>query len=226
MKPFLSTGDLDLTRYFVRGRPVSFAPDACIADVEQLKDNAYLITSGVIRISILTASGRERLLFYGSAGSVIGDFITFGNVSEVPLGVQVHAISAVEATRLPQAELRRACASDPDVLMSLLGWAYGKISTLIDQLEAATFRDTTALVAALLEAFHTEAKQSDVADEARALLDLTHQTIASATGRTRVSVTYALNKLQQAGVIALRRGHIDVVDQSRLAQIATEGLGP
>lgn len=220
MKPFLSSADLDLTRFFDGGRPVTFEPGDWIADIELLKDNALLITSGVIRISILTASGRERLLFYGSAGSIIGDYITFGNLADVPLGTQVHAISAVEAVKVPQTKLRAACAREPEVLMSLLNWAYGKIAALIDQLESATFRDTTAQVAALLEAFDVEGRRAS-----RPLLDLTHQEIASATGRTRVSVTYALNKLQQAGVIALGRGRIDVLDTRRLALIAVEGIG-
>ncbi|KAA0086992.1 Crp/Fnr family transcriptional regulator [Mycolicibacterium sp. P9-64] len=221
MKPFLSSADLDMTRFFDGARPVTFAPGAWIADVELLKDNAFLITAGVIRISILTSDGRERLLFYGSAGSIIGDYITFGDLAHVPLGTQVHAISAVEALRLPQARLRAACAQEPEVLLALLSWAYGKIAALIEQLESATFRDTTAQVAALLEAFDAESRR---ARDSRTLLDLTHQQIASATGRTRVSVTYALNKLQQAGVIALKRGHVDVLDPMWLARIATEGL--
>ena len=222
MKPFLSSADLDMTRFFEGARPVTFQPGARIADIEMLKDNALLITAGVIRISILTSDGRERLLFYGSAGSIIGDFITFGDHAVVPLGTQVHAISEVEALKMPQARLRASCAREPEVLMSLLSWAYGKIAALIEQLESATFRDTTAQVAALLEAFDAESRR---AGASRGLLDLTHQEIASATGRTRVSVTYALNKLQQAGVIALGRGHIDVLDSSRLAMIATEGIG-
>lgn len=222
MKPFLSSADLDVTRFFEGARAVTFTPGAWIADIELLKDNAFLITAGVIRISILTANGRERLLFYGSAGSIIGDYITFGNLADVPLGTQVHAISAVEALKMPQTKLRAACAREPEVLMSLLNWAYGKIAALIDQLESATFRDTTAQVAALLEAFDLESRR---AGSSRTLLDLTHQEIASATGRTRVSVTYALNKLQQAGVIALSRGHVDVTDAARLASIAVEGLG-
>lgn len=224
MKPFLSSDDLDISRLFDNGRPVGFSAGAWIAGIDQLMTHALLITSGVIRISILTAGGRERLLFYGSAGSVVGDFITFGNHSEVPQGTQVHAISDIEALKLSHAELRTVCAAQPEVLMRLLSWAYGKIGTLIDQLEAATFRDTTAQVAALLEAFHAESKRGP-AGQADILLDLTHQTIASATGRTRVSVTQALNRMQQAGVIALGRGHIDVLDEKSLALIATEGIG-
>ncbi|MGV9801253.1 Crp/Fnr family transcriptional regulator [Mycobacterium sp. NPDC003449] len=222
MKPFLSSADLDITRFFCGATPVAFEPGARIADVDVLNRHALLITAGVIRISILTASGRERLLFYGPAGSIIGDYFTFGDPAEVPVGTQVHAISAVEALKLPQDRLREACAKEPDVLLGLLGWAYGKIGALIDQLEVATFRDTAAQVGALLEAFHAENRRTG---DACTLLDLTHQAIASATGRTRVSVTYALNKMQQAGVIALRRGHIDVVDPVRLSRIATEGLG-
>lgn len=224
MKPFLSCDDLDMSPLFRTGRPVSFATGAKIADLDELMKHSLLITSGVIRISILTDSGRERLLFYGPAGSLIGDSITFGDHSEIPQGIQVHAISAVEALQLSHHDLRMACAAQPEVLLRLLSWAYGKIGTLIDQLEAATFRDTAAQVAALLEAFHAESRRVGPAGRS-ALLDLTHQTIASATGRTRVSVTQALNRMQRAGIIELRRGHIDVIDEERLAQIATEGIG-
>ncbi|AWT52187.1 Crp/Fnr family transcriptional regulator [Mycolicibacterium smegmatis] len=224
MKPFLSSDDLDMSPVFRTGRPVRFATGAKIADIDDLMKHSLLITSGVIRISILTDSGRERLLFYGPAGSLIGDHITFGDHSDVPQGIQVHAISVVEALKMSHHDLRMACAAQPEVLMRLLSWAYGKIGTLIDQLEAATFRDTAAQVAALLEAFHMESRRVGPGG-CNGLLDLTHQAIASATGRTRVSVTQALNRMQLAGIIALRRGHIDVLDEGRLAQIATEGIG-
>ena len=49
-------------------------------------------------------------------------------------------------------------------------------------------------------------------------LAVTHQDLADLLGVRRESISAAAFKLQKAGVIRYRRGHIDVLDRQRLAQ--------
>jgi CRP-like cAMP-binding protein len=82
-------------------------------------------------------------------------------------------------------EFIRLCQSAPELTYALLERAHNKISNLIEQVEVAAFQNTTAQVARLLNALWLETNRSrgSLGD----LLRLTHQEIATATGRTRVS---------------------------------------
>jgi CRP-like cAMP-binding protein len=54
------------------------------------------------------------------------------------------------------------------------------------------------------------------------LIRMTHQSMAAATGRTRVSVTHALSKIQEAGAIRLSRASIEVLDAKILGELSME----
>ena len=53
-------------------------------------------------------------------------------------------------------------------------------------------------------------------------LVMTHELVASMLGVYREGISIAAGKLQQAGVISYRRGHITVVDRSKLASRSCE----
>jgi CRP-like cAMP-binding protein len=54
------------------------------------------------------------------------------------------------------------------------------------------------------------------------VLDMTQELIANMLGVRREGVTEAAGKLQKAGVIEYRRGHIKVLDRERLEQLSCE----
>lgn len=173
-------------------------------------------------MSILSTQGAERLLFYGHPGCLLGDTMCFGRQSDVPQGVRALAVTPCEVAKMPQREFRQRCVDHPELTLALLRRAYCKVAGLIEQLEYATFRDTTCQAAALLHAFWMETKRTSPSGDSAHLLNITHQMIAAATGRTRVSVTYALNRLRGLGAIKLHRGRIEVVDEEVLARYADE----
>lgn len=123
---------------------------------------------------------------------------------------------------MPQAEFRQLCSENADLVLALLRRAYGKVSCLIDQLDYATFRDTTVQVAALLHALWVETKGTTRSSDSGDLFKVTHETIAAATGRTRVSVTYALKRLRTIGAVELYRGRIEVRDAAFLARLSQD----
>jgi Mn-dependent DtxR family transcriptional regulator len=57
-------------------------------------------------------------------------------------------------------------------------------------------------------------------------LAMTQELLAALLGVRREGVTAAALKLQQAGVIRYRRGHIDVLDRTRLEQRTCECYAP
>ncbi|MBB5159243.1 Crp/Fnr family transcriptional regulator [Saccharopolyspora phatthalungensis] len=223
MKPFLTHAPLDLSPLFHTGRHVTYSAGQLICDTHSCADYVHLVTSGVYRVSIGTSQGAERLLYYGYSGSVIGDALCFGEPTTLSLGLRALTVSSVTTVRISQTQFRSACAVYPELSVGLLGMAYRKIASLIEQIEFAAFRNTTSQVAALLHAFWAEEARVGAPLSGKNLLAITHQEIASATGRTRVSVTHAVGKLQDAGVVALHRGRIEILDPAALHAIGECG---
>lgn len=221
MNPFLHFGDDQLARHFGDYQVVRHADGDVVCDGFSARHFVYIVRSGMVRVSLLSMKGSERLLFYGRSGSLMGDTMCFSPQKDVPEGLRVVSMGPCEVIRVSHEKFRAACARDPELAMGVIARSYSKVSRLIEQLEYATFRDTTCQLAALLQALAQEA-YPEGARSAPRLLHMTHQSMAAATGRTRVSVTYALNRLQESGAIRLSRGHIEVVDDGLLDEFAQE----
>lgn len=222
MKPFLHQDGFDISSYFSDCKTIIYEPDQLICDLDMVSESIFLLRSGVVRASILSLQGSERLLFYGHAGCFIGDTMCFGRPNDLPNGVRALAVTHCEIAKMSQREMRAKCLQSPDLMTALLSRAYYKVSSLIEQLGYATFHDTTSQVAALVYALWLESKRMRGSGEEKYLLHMTHQMIAATTGRTRVSVTYALNRLQTLGAIKLHRRRVEVSDEFLLARYANE----
>jgi len=222
MKPFLHQDQFDVSPYFASCKTTAHEPGELICDIFNAQETVFLLRSGMVRVSILSAQGAERLLFFGHSGCIIGDTMCFGQQNDVPQGVRAVAVTSCEVAQMSQREFRNHCLSHPQLTWALLGRAYCKVSSLIEQLEYAAFRDTTYQVAALIHAFWLEIRRGQPSHDNEQLLNVTHQMIAAATGKTRVSVTYALNRLRNQGAIELHRGRIEVIDEQVLARYSDE----
>lgn len=222
MKPFLHWDEDDLAPHFERSRIVTKREGELICDVRSTRNNIYILRSGLLRVSLLSAKGAERLLFYGKPGCIVGDTMCFGHKEDVAPSLRVIAVVQCQLISVAHDEFRAACIHNPELAMSLLARAYSKIASLIEQLEYASFHDTSSQVAALIHAFASERRDSGSSAGTMRLLHMTHQMMADVTGRTRVSVTYALNRLQHAGAIRLYRGRIEVLNEEVLASFNNE----
>lgn len=215
MNPFVHLDEDGLLDYFDACRSISHDDGDLVCDDASASENIYIVRSGTVRVSILSHNGGERLLFYGRSGCLLGDTLCFSEQAEVPVGLQVIAMGPCEVVTLSHQRFRAICATDVRVAAAVISRAYSKVARLIEQLEYATFRDTTVQLAALVQALANEAAGAGPGNQP-VRVKMTHQMMAAATGRTRVSVTYGLNRLQEEGAIRLGRGYVEVIDAARL----------
>lgn len=209
MNPFLRTPTRELIDLF-RNQPTEvYREGAFIGNHSSTRGRVLIVKSGTVRASILSPRGSERLLFYATPGCAIGDAMFFGE----PVN---HGLRAVASTRCEIIKVRNGTFADalrdkPEVLMMMLTAACKKLTIAIEQLGYATFEDTTCQIADLLEALSgADADSTDTR-----VIRMTHQDLAEATGRTRVSITNALSRLQRAGMVRLSRGSIEVIGGTR-----------
>lgn len=218
MQPYLKFEPNPIETSFFEDQTYEFADGDLICGEHNTKSSFFLITEGAARVSISSARGAERLMFYARPGNLIGEGFCFWSAGEHPDGIQAHAMGACKVKRISHSAFRQACAENPDFAMLVLSKSYAKLSTIIEQLQYATFRDTVGQIASLLLAIFQEVQES----QPDKLIRMTHQSMAAATGRTRVSVTHALSKIQEAGAIRLSRASIEVLDAKILEKLSLE----
>jgi CRP-like cAMP-binding protein len=208
MDPFLRTSSRELIDHF-HGQPIEvYGKDEFIGDQSSSPGRILIIKSGTVRTSMLSAKGSERLLFYATPGCIIGDAMFFGE--PVNDGLRAVASTRCEIIKVHNAAFADAIRNNPQLLLSMLTASCKKLTIAIEQLGYATFEDTTSQLVDLLEALSNG--KDDRADTN--VIRMTHQDLADATGRTRVSITNALSRLQKAGVVRLNRGYIELMGSS------------
>lgn len=204
-------------------RIVHFKPLRLVWDINSDPSRVYIITKGLIRFSILNSDGAERLMFYGKPGCIVGDILRLSRREDAEdfAGIRAVAVEVCEAAVMSDTEFLERCIREPELASVTITQAYQKIECLVQQLDQATFRDATRQVAGLLLALLRETRKND-GDEVR-IVSSTHQMIASDTGKTRVTVTCALNSLQDVGAIRLRRGRIEILNEKMLVDRVKTG---
>lgn len=225
MQLFIGMHDTNIARHFKAARVMRYAEGEVICSSDMMPDRLFILVSGLARCSLLGPNGCERLLYYRRHGCLLGDTAFFGQ-GNLPQGLHVVAVEPCEVIQVTYPQFRSVLAEQPQLALALLAQAHAKVASLLEQLEYATFTDTFSQIAALILALVSEASATSPPPGNRLLLNMTHQTMAAATGRTRVTVTYALNRLQDLGVIRLHKGKIEVLDIKALERCANQAYRP
>lgn len=215
----MGTRGIDIRQYFPNCKVVQYQAGEVVCDINSARTTVYILLEGLVRVNLMSSNGSERLLHYRRNGCFMGDTSCFGQ-NDLPLGLCAVAVEPSQVMEIPHDEFRSVLATTPDLGLTLLRQAHEKIASLMDQLEYAAFGNTVCQLAALIGAIAQEARAAGSHNEDRVRLNMTHQMMAAATGRTRVMVTYALNRLQDLGVLRLHKGQIEVLDLAALARYA------
>ena len=170
-----------------------------------------LVVSGLLRMYLESADGRQITDRYAGPGYFLGAATTVAGELDFPPGGGVQAVTAARVLYLNQARLRAAARAEAAVAWALLeqivqyqlaltrllaGTAFGSIRqrTAMHLLNLSMARPDGALVA-----------------------PVTQQALADAVGTTRETVARALGELRSVGNIATVRGGVLLRDPERLA---------
>ena len=204
----------ELNRLKPHLQPVSWRSGQILTDVATPLDCFYFPESGMVcrfavmddgRTVALAAVGREGFLgvpaFLGAADA------------------QLRAVVLIDgdSLKLSREDLRRILPISPQLAASLHRYS----NRYLEQIA------TLGACHALHSVHHRAALWLLMAhDRAHShTLPLTHESLSGLLGCRRASVTEALSLLQNAGVIHCARGHISILDHSRLAEQTCECYG-
>lgn len=172
----------------------------------------YFLLSGRVQVSIFQNDGSEFIL------EVMGRWSMFGESPAMDGESRIATAITVEDSELIEFDIRviiGAIPSCPELAVSLMRVIALKQRVLASRIQYLALPKPEMRIGELL------GRLSELYGEehdGRTLISiaLTHEQIAAMTGATRVTVTRALKRLTELGVIEVKQRRISVIDPSRL----------
>lgn len=211
-------------------RRVSFCaglPDQILADLEAIAlplrrpagvtiqlegdpaEAMYLVAEGRVKISRLSAGGREQVLYVLSIG---GHFNTVPIFDGGPCPANAEALSDVALLALPREQLLSVVDAHPPLARALLREFTGRLRHLVDLVDTLALHTVQGRLAGLL------LDQAAAAERGEFVVPLTQAEMASRLGTVREMVSRTLRSFETLGLIRMERGTIALLDRQGLEE--------
>lgn len=201
-------------------KPAVFKPRAALFHQGDPGGVMFVLLSGQVKISNISASGKECILAFIGAGEVVGEMTLLDGAPRTATAEAVEATRALEVTRTAFLE---TLAKSPETAIKI-------IEVLSRRLRAASqmAEDSTLLAAgprlarALLRLAQSHGREQDGALTID--LNLSQSMIGAHAGLLRESVNRQMRAWVKQNLIESRNGRIRIFDMPRLQEIADAGL--
>ncbi len=167
-------------------------------------DRLFLVASGLIRIGVLSAEGREVTYGMIRPGEMFGEIAVLDGG---PRTADATAMETSELLALNRKDLLDFLGLHPAQALHLLAVLCERVRRADDLLEDIVFRSLPSRLAKHLLVLDGAMGTRDTAT-GPAILRLSQQEIADYLGISRESVNKVLSKWEQSGIVTLGRGQI------------------
>lgn len=183
-----------------------------------LADNIYFIKEGIIKVFVLTSSGREKILALLGAGDFLGEMAI---IDDQPRSATAQALEKSQVMVLNKDSFCTQIKKDP-----LL--AYKIIQMLVSRLRQT---DQQLMFQVSKSAYHKVGKGIlDLAEKYGQNVDkgllislrITHQDLASFSGVARETATRVLQHFINQGLLTINRNYLLIKDLEKFRDIVME----
>jgi CRP-like cAMP-binding protein len=190
-----------------KGKRASVAKKTDLFHLGDPCHDVLVVLRGEVRLWRATPSGQVLVLRTAPAGEVLGQMSA---LDEGKHSVNATADEAVELLRIPAAAFRGALEKNGVAALALARALAERVRELSEELEAMKFSTIGERVLRRLQAKAAGRRE----------LKTTHEKLAQEVGSTRENVSRVLEMLRDAGILALGRGRIEILDHERLARVS------
>ena len=186
---------------------------------EEVGERLFIVKQGRIRLYKVGSEGNEITIAMVYPGKLFGELaLTAQRTREV----YAQAAEPSLLISLNREALENLILEKPRVGLRLIERLSERVRALESRLEDATLKEMPARLANLiLQLVENEGERTEEGYH-KIPTHYSHDDLASMVGANRVSVTRALGRLRESGVVELRRRLIYVKDLQALGNIATE----
>lgn len=181
-------------------------------------DYVYIVEEGCIRLSKLTSTGKETILWFNFPGELLG-------IAELwsLLPRQVHAVAneSSQVHCIRRDDFVEFLGLHPEAAMKAMGILSARVRALGHALVGLTTDDVQTRITKLLMRFGSLRPDNacpiePVEGELCVWIRLTHQDIGNLIGASRQTVTTALAGLRKSGVLRMVHQHIHILKPDHL----------
>lgn len=208
--------DADIAAVASQMREVRYSAGQSIFARGDQGTDIFLVIEGRVRLSILTAEGRELSFNHAVAGDI------FGEIAALDGGERSADATALVDTRmtvLAMAALDRMMVDKPTLARAVIGFLCHRLRNVSDHLEnVALFPVEARLARFLLHALGPAPAGQETGSQ-RLTLGISQTELALLLGASRPKVNAALAVLESAGAVQ-RSGQVLVCDREMLGRLA------
>lgn len=206
----------DRDRVLSYAHPLHLAPKEILFFQGDPHEGIFLIQTGLVRTYYTSASGREITLAYWQPGNFVGGPDVFSESIHMWSGM---AVRDTEVAMLPGSEIRGLMEQIPDFAVALveaLVFKGKRFSSLVQLLGTRSISERLSHLLLALSAFYGVSKEGGIAIAA----DFTHEDLAHMVGASRQWVTTTLDRLQEKGVVRIRKRQVIILRPDLLGPVS------
>lgn len=179
-------------------------------------DALFFVINGRVKIIVMAADGREKIIKVMEPCHVFGEVVLFDNG---PYPATAQAMDACQVGILRNEDLYMLLRVHSDLAISLLQLLAKRLKMTQRQLQDLALKDVYTRVAQLLlELAETEGVILPCGS-AQLTLRLTREEMAQMTATSRETLTRMLSELRQQGIITVERNQVFIPSLARLREV-------
>jgi CRP-like cAMP-binding protein len=205
----------ELSDIILRGHLRTFKRDQELMAQGDEGDTLFIVLSGLARVSMVAANGREIILDYAEPGAVLGE-IAF--LDEGERTASVHAIEPVEALCLSRAAFKEVVARHQGLALRLLK----AMARRLRQNNAVIEADRAYTSGPRLARFLLRLTMAENGEDggSKLKIPLSQGELGNFAGMSREQINRQLSAWADGGIVALKTGRVTVLDRESLMDIA------
>ncbi len=179
-------------------------------------DALYIIKSGRTKIAKVALDGREKTLTILKGGDFFGEMAIF---DDMPRSATAESMdNDVRLLSISKNDFERLIIENPSIAIRIMKDLTRRIRQVNEQVQDLAFKDVHGRVASTLFNLLTAEKEvsKDPNKDQINSLKMTHQDLANMVGSSRETVTRALNRLQDEGIISISHQQISIIEMDKL----------
>ncbi|MBN2695129.1 Crp/Fnr family transcriptional regulator [bacterium] len=190
----------------------SFPKNYFIVKHNEGGDTMFIILKGEVKVSIFNDTGREVILDMLRKGDFFGEMAL---IDDMPRSASVITTTNVETLMVKREEFQSHLVKFPTIALNILKVMVKRLRKADDIINSLSVYDVAGRISRFITKVYVDSGVPLI-DNAEVLFDFTHKDIASHIGSTRESVTRALSKMVETGLINITNKKLSVSDSERL----------
>jgi CRP/FNR family transcriptional regulator, cyclic AMP receptor protein len=210
---------------FANAKPVHLAADQVLFVAEDTGDGCYRIEKGLLKVSIASGSGTERILAILAAGAIVGELAVLDGL---PRSATVLALRDSELLFVSKAKFDQCANKHPELYQHLLTLLASRLRETNDVIAAESFLPLRGRVALTLIDLAEHFGESVASDRIMIRHKFGQSDLAAMAGIARENVNRILADLKRRKLISRVSGYYCIEKKSALQReiVAGRGLTP